>query len=286
MKNEFDYLNDVKMDFSCYKNETVSEKEIRIMKKNMNKSTRKNYKKILITAACIAALTITTAFASGLMDNIIKTISTGHNRFTQVDANAPQPLPNGLKGKIFDENGKPLEDITHADFGKIYDKDGNTITNEQYAKMLEEASGTLIKVSYDGYNPEETEKTFDTLDEAQNNTVFDIKTPNYLPEDYSLSRIYTYKNDDGSISGEYMTLVYKNSNSKEIIIHERILNENTAFEAGTDGTVKEITINGRTAVIMDGRSLNLETEDNVSVGIYSKGNISEAELIKISESIR
>ena len=33
-KNEFDYLNDVKMDFSVYENGSISEEEIRRMRKN------------------------------------------------------------------------------------------------------------------------------------------------------------------------------------------------------------------------------------------------------------
>lgn len=37
MKNEFDYLNDVKMDFGMYEEEPISEMEINIMAQNVNK---------------------------------------------------------------------------------------------------------------------------------------------------------------------------------------------------------------------------------------------------------
>lgn len=276
MRNEYDYLNDVKMDFNCYEQETISEKELTVMKKNIIKP-----KKIFIAAACIVILT-TTAFATGLVGNIIKTISTGYNSFTQIDPNAPHPVPDELKGKIFDEDGNPLDTLSKS--GNMYNKDGLKITGEMYAKMLEDAHGTDIIVSYDGPS-EDSEVTFQTLEEAERNAVFDVKVPEYLPEGYSVSKIYAYKNDDGTCSGEYLNIVYKNADDKEIIIHERILNENTAFEAGTDGSLEDLTINGRKTVIMHDTSLHFETKDAVSVSINTKGNIPKAELIKMAESI-
>ena len=283
MKNEYDYLNDVKMDFSCYEEETITEKELKSMKRYTNKRTVKKY---LAAAACISLLTVTSAFASGLVGNIIKTIQTGHNSFVQIDSNVPQPLPDELKDKIFNKNGNPVDSITRSEFDNIYDADGNKITEEKFAKLIEEATGGLVRVESDKNSAEEAKKNFATIDAAQSNAVFDIKIPEYLPDDYLISRIYTYKEEDGSPSGEYITIVYKNSNDEDITIHERILNENTAFEAGTDGKVEELTINGRTAVIMNESSLNLETEDDVSVGIYTHGNISRAELVKIAESVK
>ena len=271
MKNEFDYLNDVKMDFSCYEEESFIEKE---------RHTMKNKRRIILIAACIAALTITTAFASGIVGNIIKSVNTGYNEFVLVDPDAPTPLMDELKGKIFDENGIPVDSIKHSDFGNLYDKYGKKITQDMYASMIEEATDGLV--AYSGnYNPEESQIVFASLEDAQAASAFDIKTPDYLPEGYSLSKVYTYKGDN---SNYYITLVYANDSGNDITIHERLLNEETAFELGTDGSLDEITINGRTAVIINGHSLDFETEDSVYVGISS--NISRDELIKIGESIK
>ena len=69
------------------------------------------------------------------------------------------------------------------------------------------------------------------------------------------------------------------------MLDERLLNEETAFEAGTDGTIEEISINGHPAVIMDNRSVDFEIGD-VSVGVSGRGVLTRDELIKISESIK
>jgi len=286
MKNEFDYLNDVKMDFSCYESEIISEKEINNMGKNMNKLRgTANFKKIIATAACVAVFTVTTAFAVGVVGNIIKTVKTGYNSFHQIDYTAGQPLMEELKGKIFDENGNMLESISASDFDNIYDKEGNKITGDMFAKMIEEATGGLVEI-YGNYDAKDREVDFENLKLAEENAVFDIKTPEYLPEDYTLDRVYTYKNEDGTPSSEYITLVYKNAESKEITFFERILNEETAFEAGTDGSLEELTVNGRIAALTNDSSLSYETEDNISVTIRTYGNVSKAELVKIAESVK
>jgi len=282
MKNEFDYLNDVKMDFSCYENEVISEGEINNMGKNMNNLRSVNFKKIIATAACVTIFTVTTAFAAGF---IIKTVKTGYNSFHQIDSTAEQPLMEELKGKIFDENGNELYSISASDFDNIYDKEGNKITGEMYAKMIEEATGGLVEIS-GKHDLKDREVDFENLKLAKENAEFDIKAPEYLPNDYTLDRVYTYKTEEGLPSSEYITLVYKNTDSKEITILERILNENTAFEAGTDGSLEELSINGRIAALTNDISLSYETEDNVSVTINTHGNVSKDELVKIAESIK
>ena len=214
MKNEFDYLNDVKMDFSCYENEVISEGEINNMGKNMNNLRSVNFKKIIATAACVTIFTVTTAFAAGF---IIKTVKTGYNSFHQIDSTAEQPLMEELKGKIFDENGNELYSISASDFDNIYDKEGNKITGEMYAKMIEEATGGLVEIS-GKHDLKDREVDFENLKLAKENAEFDIKAPEYLPNDYTLDRVYTYKTEEGLPSSEYITLVYKNTDSKEIDI--------------------------------------------------------------------
>lgn len=283
MKNAFDYLNDTKMDFDKYEEEAVSEKEILSMKK---KITKKNVstKKVFAAAVCAAVIAVTgTALASGYVSNIIKSVTTGHNVFMQIDPEAPYELPSELVGLIFDENGNEVKYMTE-NIGDFYDKDGNVLNAEIWANLIEEAYGGEVVYSNEDYDPEASEVTFASIDEAQETAVFDLKVPSYLPEGYSLKRVYAFKNNDGSVSGEYVNFVYANG-EKEIHIFERIMNEETAFETGTSGELKEITINGRNAVIMDGSDINWETEDDVSVGIYGGRNITEEELIKMAESV-
>lgn len=288
MKNEYDYLNDVKMDFSLYSEKTISEEEVRSMAKmtGNNKKIKVTKKKYLI-AACAAAIAVTcTAMASeGYFDRVIKIISTGYNSYYQMDASAPHELPEGLKGKLFDKNGVALECFKEEDYGNIYDAEGNIIDNKKLAEMYEEVLGGQVKVS-DDYDPEESEKSYSTIKEAQEEAVFDIKVPEYVPEGYTLSRAYTYKGDDGSVSGQYITLEYINDEGKEMLVFERILNDETAVESGTDGTIEETEINGRKAVIQDGDFIGWETEDNVSVDIATRGNITREEMLKMAESVK
>lgn len=288
MKNEFDYLNDVKMDFSVYGEESISEQEVKCMKNNVRNSSKKvRAKKLYVMAACIATVVITgTVFAMGYAGNIIKQVSTGHNNFIQVDSKAPQELPEELKGKLFDKSGIPYESISNKDLDNLYDENGQKLDKQGFADVYQEAFGGMVKISSGDYDPEKAEKSYATIEEAQAIAEFDIKVPEYLPAGYSLSRAYTYKGDDGSVSGLYMTLEYKNEKNKKIVIFERLLNEETAFEAGGDSEIEETEINGHKAVITGGRSIDWETEDSVSVGISGQGNISRAELIKMAQSVK
>ncbi len=286
MKNEYDYLNDVKMDFSLYEEEHISEEEVINMKKLIANSKKTKTKRYFI-AVCAAALTITcTAFAGEeYIDRIVKTISTGHNFFYQMDINASHELPDGLKGKVFDKNGNPLNKIRESDLNNMYDSNGNIIDNVELAKMYEEFLGGKAEIS-ETYNADEAEKSYYTIDEIQNSIDFDIKLPEYIPEGYSFLRAYQFKDEDGSVSGLYANIEYKNDEDNKIFIHERLINDETAFESSTDGTIEEIEINGRKAVIQDDDNIDWETEDNVSVGISTKGNITKEEMIKMAESVK
>ena len=296
MKNEFDYLNDVKMDFSVYGEDQLSEKEIRNMKKQVeNKGAIKVRKRVAIAAvAAVVALT-GTAFASGLAGNIIKTISTGHNKFIQTDPTEAFTLSDELQGKFFDENGTPLGALSYSDMDNIYDAEGNKIDGERYAKIIEEAYGGEVKVYEDGNvsvelaiaddDNHDHEHEFASIEDAQNTANFDIKVPQKLPEGYKLDRVYTYTDDKGDYSGDYMTLKYVNGDN-EITIFERIINDETAFESATNGEIEEIKINGCTAAVEGNSSINWETKDGVSVGIYVRDGLTKAEMIKFAKSVK
>ena len=147
MKNEFDYLNDVKMDFGMYEEEPISEMEINIMAQNVNKKRRTfSVKKLSVLAACVAIVAITgTAFASGFAGDIIKYVTTGHNSYIQTDANAAQELPEELKGKIFDKNGVAYERATQNDIlNNAYDAEGNKLDKDALIQLYEDSFGDKV----------------------------------------------------------------------------------------------------------------------------------------------
>ena len=282
MKNAFEYLNDVKMDLEGYEEEIMTEREIEAMK-NKLKVRKFSIKKTAVIAACAAVvLALGATVVSGMAGKYIKMLTTGHNIFYQVDPNTEVwDLPEEMLGMIFDENGNEVT-VLRGSVTEYYDKDGNVLDQEGYAKIIEEAFGGEVVLSTDN-DPSSHEYTFQSLEEAREIANFDIKVPAYLPEGWELHRVYTYTGDTKEPSGDYMTLTYKNGD-KEMNIFERIINEETAFESGSNEEIEAITVAGRTAVIEGGRSINLETADDVSVGIYGKGYISREDLIKMMES--
>lgn len=99
--------------------------------------------------------------------------------------------------------------------------------------------------------------------------------------------IEAYNGNDGKPSGDYRTLYYKNAEGGTISFHERLINDETAFESGGTEKMEEIKINGRTAVIDGTNTLAWETADDVSVDIIVHDDtITQAELIKIGENTK
>lgn len=278
LKNAFDYLNDVKMDLDMYEHENMSEKEIKEVSKMVN-GKKRSFKKIVAVAACAAVVAAAgTAIASGYAGEIVRMFSTGHNTFIQMD---PDVIPEELKGMIFDEDGNA---VTVMDEGETYyDKDGNVLNAEGYAKILNDAYGEDIAVNI-ADEKKTNEKVFESMDEAIKAAAFDIKLPSYIPEGWEISKIYTYADDEGAFSGDYISIEYKNGD-KDMTIMERLINENTSFTYSTDGDMEEIDLNGKKAVISNGRNLDFETGDGVSVSVHSMGNVTKDELVKIAESV-
>ena len=282
MKNEFDYLNDVKMDLSIYDEEILSEKEIKKMKDSMKNNKKKiSVRKIGVIAACAAAVAISgTAFAGGFVDRIIQSISTGHNNFVQMEGSSID-IPEEWLGQIFDENGTPLAVLTESDVDNVYDADGNKIDWEAFL----EKNG-VVTVGEDA-DIENSTVRFASIEEAEAETSFDLKTPGYIPAGYSFARVEAFKDDNGVVSGDYRNILYTNEETgREIWFMERRIDENTAFTTGTDGSMEELDINGRKAVIMDDEDIDWETEDGVSISLMTDGDIARDEIIKMAESVQ
>ncbi|MGM9552458.1 MAG: DUF4367 domain-containing protein [Clostridia bacterium] len=281
MKNAYDYLNDTKVDLSRYEKEEITEREILRMKARINNRKGFNTKKFYLIAACAAFILIAgTCIAAGY----IREASTGHNQFVLYDSEDME-LPKELRGKLFDKDGNEVKYMKEYD--ELYDKNGEVMTAEKFNAIYKEAYGddVAISVSGDDYDPNEAEFDFASIEDAQKTANFDIKVPKVLPEGYSLARVYAYKDENGTPSGDYITLVYKRGET-DIYIFERIINEETAFATGTDGTMEVVEINGQTAVIMDNRSIDWETEDDVSVGISGRGHLTREELINMAKNTK
>lgn len=294
MKSEFDILNDVTVDFSAYEVKELNEKELNAMKDVIKTPKKKVWARIGAIAACVglvAALS-QTAFAKEFIDNVVKKLSTGHNNFYQVDfSDAEVELPEALQ-IFYDENGKLI--TTYREGHTVfYDKDGNKIDDVKgyvrsqiEAGVIENEDGTRIKINFSdaptveryrdsGYTVIENEADMTVLDEALD---FTPVMPGKLPEGFSFLGAAYF-----DTSGYYLTLIYANGDGDEIYVSERLINEETAFETGSNEKIEEIEISGHKAVLTGDHSIDWES-DGVAVGINAHG-ISREALIAMAESM-
>lgn len=290
MKSEFEYLNDVKMDFSIYESDVLTEKEKRKMKKIADRKTSlKKYVSVGVCAATVVALGIT-AYASGFIDNVIKFVSTGYNEFVLIDTtNMTKSVPEEFKGLLFDENGNEINEFVGADM-KLYDENGDLI--DDIGKYLNEkgisefvADNERIEIKPNNAKDDPLANAremgypvIDDINEIDGYLAFEAKLPEYLPEGFEFYGASAYGTD-------YLFVYYMNGANEYIAVHERIINEETAFSASVSKSIDEIMINGKKAVLLDGRSIDWET-DGISVGVNGRDVISKDELIKMAESIK
>lgn len=295
MKNEFDYLNDIKMDFSVYEEEILTEKEKLKMKNAIISKKKIKLKKYGVIAACvgIAAVMGITVYASGVVDNIIRIVSTGNNEFEVIDSSKLKTkVPDEMKGLLFDENG---EELTHfrSDM-TVYDKDGNIIEDmSAYMKEigLEEIiteNGT-VKISFhtgdeEKQDPLEHMKENYTItkniNDLENALKFDVKLPEYIPAGFDFHGA-AFSGDEDE---EYLFVYYMNKDGEYFSIHERIINEDTAYSMGAK-SLEVINIKGNKAVLVDNREISWE-EGGISIDINGRGLLERDELIKLAESVK
>lgn len=297
MRNLYDYLNDVGVDFSVYTEETLTDKERNSMKKAVTGKKGFSRKKICTAAAAaavIAALGIT-SYATGFVDNIIKFVTTGHNQYAQMNAygeGESLKLPPEIKGLLFDKDGNEAEQFLPT--AEYYDADGNKI--DDVGEYLESKNITRLTLE-DGtvevafktgknadplakHKSEEHTVIVKNMSDLDGKLAFNMKTPDILPEGFDFYGA-TY-NDNG---GEYLFLYYMNADGDWFAIHERLINDDTAYATSTDGTIEELDINGHTAVLMDGDMLDWEA-DGASVSIMGRGYIEKDELIRMAETMQ
>ncbi len=291
-KNEFDYLNDVKMDFSDYEIMNLTELERNTMK-NINKPHKKfSVGKLSALAACVALVVAfsQTAIAKDFLSNIITNVSTGHNQFFKIDdSNRKMTLPKEVRGKFFDKEGNPVTEYRSGD--KLYDAEGNEISD--VPRYITETLG-IDTLTMNGAKVKVQVKPSDkdVLKEAEEkgeNVVYDIekindslnftaKLPDYVPENFEFF--------GATADGDYLFLYYREKETGSFFaIHERAINDETAFQSSTDGSLIETTVNGNKAVLMDGDCLDWET-DGIAIGVMGRNVISTTDVYKVADSIK
>lgn len=243
----------------------------------MKKSNRIKRPAIAVaTFAFVCIALMQTSFAQDFAERIIKTINLGHISAVQVEE--PQiedfTVPDELKGKIFDKEGKPVEDFSQVSDGKIYTADGEEI--------VAFVDGEIVTAS----DEEGEYKIVKDPTELNNYTCFNVILPSYLPEGYKFDRAEFIKHDDGTVSDKYINLYFTNKETgKYIFMQQRFACEETKSVSSTDGKIEKIKVNGVDAILSDNRYIDWEA-NNVIYALSGRGEITKEELIKIAKSIK
>ncbi|MDF2986273.1 MAG: hypothetical protein K0R50_1783 [Eubacterium sp.] len=242
-------------------------------------------RRITVTAASLALVLITlmqTTFAQELIVKVKNSISLRNITATQVEH--PQkdmyPLPDELKGKIFDKNGNPLEVMPDA--GEVYTADGE--------KIVDFSNGQVITAAEKAKIDQEGKLVVKDSDKLNEYTCFKVILPGYLPAGYKFDRAEFYKDNEGNVSRtKYIDLIFTNETTgNHFFMQQRFSDEETAYEFSTEDVIEKIKINDSDAVISEGNhGKGIDWEYNgVLYGLNGRGNVDKSELIKIAESIK
>ena len=231
----------------------------------MKKKQRKQSKKPAIAAACallIATLPFT-SFGGGIVNTVRQAVSPSGrivvNEEDEVTIDPEKmPLPDYLKGKIFDQNGNEITNCKPlAEEEALYSKDGREIVHTDY-------------------NANTGEVTFEYADEVKKDTgdkaPVDViaKKLNFNPLVFSDKYNYVESEifaDPGTLS-DYVSFTYE-KDGKTIHLHERISSPETAYETGGEGKIDEVNVDG-VKVIIQGREANFE-RDGLLVSVSAGG---------------
>lgn len=286
MKREFEFLNDVNMDFSEYEEVPFTEQERLTMKKNLKQSnkTYRSHKRMMWAAGLAACLAVTsqTAFAKDLAEKIF---SLGHSSIiTETESDSAEvssvPVPDELKGQIFDADGKEMTELSSADPG-YYDKDGNPVNINSVVDNDGNIHYSISKYSADDpLGDVDGVITLDSIDDLD--LSFDLKVPETLPDGFSLTKVYSFSDEDGNASPDYAVLAYSDGKDS-FTIHERLDSEDTQFVTSLPDP-QEMDFHGSTAVYND--SEFYAAWDGTNISIIGNDVLTGDALLEVAESMK
>lgn len=225
---------------------------------------RISYRKPAVAAAC-ALIIFTlpfTSFGSEIVETVKRVASPSGRIVVNEDKFTADPekmdLPDYLKGKIFDKDGKEITNCKPlSEEHAIFSKDGREITSIDYDKLTG-------NVTFE-YKDEQKEDTGDKspINDIAKKLSFHplVLSSNYH---YVESEIYA---ESGKLS-DYVTFTYE-KNGKTIYLHERISSPETAYETGGEGKIYEVNVDG-VKVIIQGHNADFE-RDGLLLSISAKG---------------
>ncbi len=160
----------------------------------------------------------------------------------------------------------------------------------------EQLSSEKVKVAVEGENSETNSDSqvkdiiHKSIAEAQKAVDFKVLVPEYLPTGYTLKEAKTMElvgadiNSEEAKSSRYYLTVKFAGQEKDITVFYRLVNEETAYETGTENEIEAVKINDTIGAWEDSGHLIWE-QDGVSYNMICKG-ISKEEAVKIAKSFK
>jgi len=167
--------------------------------------------------------------------------------------------------------------------------DGTTVVMgaEFHAGPLD---GGLVKVEADGeYMVLADPISFDSIDEAANlSTLAHVLTPTYLPEGFAFERagfpINPTNHPDHPIAAGHIVAIYSN-NDENITLQIMQWDSDWGISFFSAAQV-DVTINGNVGAVADGMLMVIIDDVKYSISASSALNLTQAELVRIAESLR
>lgn len=241
------------------------------------KSRKFNIKVASVAAGFIITASLSqTAFGQSVVSKIVETFSLEHVKVSQEEPSNIEstPVPKELEGKIFDKDGNEIKEFTKDFHGEIYTVDGEKIVSFANKEIVTEKQ------------KEESQLIVKDKKELNQYTSFKVKLPSYLPKGYEFEKATFFKGESGTVKNtDYIDLYFTNKETgKYIFMQQRRASKETAYEAGTEGKVEKVKVNGVDALVYDN---TIDWEYNgVIYGMHGRGGATNNELIKIAESIK
>ncbi|MDF2925686.1 MAG: hypothetical protein K0R57_4600 [Paenibacillaceae bacterium] len=127
--------------------------------------------------------------------------------------------------------------------------------------------------------------TVENISGLQQYADFKVGIPDYLPEGYHFNRAVFYKDEEGTVSGNYVNLYFTRAGTETpVFMQQRLADEETAFGLSTDLKVEDATVNGAAAALIGGTSIKWEA-GGVLYSLSGK-ELGRQEILKIAESVR
>lgn len=246
-----------------------------------------------ILAACLVVLLSITALAfGGDIFRIVKQVTVGdHAKFNVIEVmeqNRLIPIPAELAGKLFDENGTVLT-VYPNDNSTMYTESGEKVEKIDYMVWTDENGDHEEYTIVTEANAQQIEDEMFTIaaskEDARQYTMFDFKTPAYIPEGYNQITYKMFNDENGQpvLDSKYLTVEYVNADGDMIYCQLRYMDEETAFEGSMGDDVDKMYINGYEAAVSKS---DISVEIDGIMYMFINNTIGRDELIKIASSIQ